>query len=118
MIKTFEAIQAAIIANNGMVIDDHRSGREPAEQLRKVHGIAKYAKDTVYLCSADETPYFCLNGMYVDEEGKPHLSRWSVGGVIETRNHGGLMEGIRAYNDPKNWIPGFTITEVRAVVLF
>lgn len=115
--QTFEEIHAAIVANCGMVIDDHRTGKQNyADMVRKVHAIGKHGDDTVFLCSETETTYFCLNRMYIDDDGIPHLSRWSVGGVINLREHGTLAKAVTAYNDPANWVPGHKFTPVTDVV--
>lgn len=79
-VHTFEEIVAAIVANNGEVIDDHsRTGHSS-----KPYGIGELVhedgrKNNVYLCN--EGTIFCLNPVYIDQEDQtPHLSQWSCGG--------------------------------------
>jgi len=114
--RDFDSILAAIKANHGKVIDDHRfhcgSGEE---RMRSVYAIAKFGDKTVFLCSPEETPYFCLNGMYVDPDGVAHLSQWSVGGVIEFGRRGTLDTAIAKYNDPASWVPGHSFTPITDV---
>lgn len=115
-VTTFDAVHAAILANNGMIHDDHHNGY-PEGPMRKVVAIGKFGKHTVFLCG-DDVQHFCLNGMYVDHKGIAHLSRWSVGGIVEPKRYGGLKNAVEQHNNPANYIPGARITEITDVVYF
>ncbi|MNN97081.1 hypothetical protein D3C81_2161760 [compost metagenome] len=51
----------------------------------------------------ENTPYFSINEVYVDKDGRPHLSRSSVGGVIKP--NGDLEAGIEHYNETQKSNP-------------
>ena len=42
--------------------------------------------------------YFCINKIYFGEDDKVHLSRMSVGGVVDLRFTNGLLHAIANYN--------------------
>lgn len=77
---TYEQTIEALEKNNRMALDDHQGGKVAV----KIYGVGffrtQYGKEhTVCLCAKD---YFSINPIYVDDEdGLPHLDRWSVGGV-------------------------------------
>lgn len=79
--NTFNNAIAAIIKNDGNVIDDHCMADEPQ---RKCYGVGRYLngdqiEHAVFL---NEKDYFCLNPIKIDDNGIPHLGRWSVGGLV------------------------------------
>jgi hypothetical protein len=86
-----EAVIAALIANNGQIIDDHTG------EATKIPAIVKWTKGTrVEICAGYQN-IFCLNDLSVDEDdGLVHLSRWSVGGTLNCRF--GIVEGIADFN--------------------
>lgn len=112
--STFAEILTAIKANDNKAVDDHRGGRSRDSDQRVVHAIAKYGVHTVMLLSAEETSYFCLNRMYV-EDGVAHLDTTSVGGVLDMAVHGTLEEAIKQHNDPKNWVAGYDLKPITDV---
>lgn len=112
----FDSVLAAIKANDGLVEDDHRAGqKEAVDRLRKPYAIARFGNHTVFLLSEEQTTYFCLNRMYVDEDGVAHLCSTSVGGVIELKTYRTLEAAIAAYNDPANWMDGWKMTPITDV---
>lgn len=93
--KNFANIIEAVNHCKGHVVNDHgnRVG------LLKVTGIGNLQKGEkkipVIFC---DSRYFSLNRLYLDENNVPHVSRESVGGVVEL--HGAPLEqGILAYNE-------------------
>lgn len=93
--QKYSEVLEAIKAHSGLVIDDHRSGCGTI----RLCGIAALVLDDkcipVALC---DSRYFSLNRMYV-EDGKAHVGRDSVGGVVIPQNHDmNVAEAIKAYN--------------------
>lgn len=110
MKHSIQDILEAIAKNNNQVVDDHRGD---SNNLRnKPYAIGKHGEHIVWLCSPEETPYFSINSVYIDEKGIPHLSRWSVGGVVDLNRYGSLDAALKVYNDPANWTAGFKLTPV------
>lgn len=56
------------------------------------------------ICPTHWDSYFSINPLYMGEDGKAHLSRWSIGGVIDKdpsgqgRKRMPMAERCRAYN--------------------
>lgn len=120
--QSFDEIRQAIIDNNGAVIDDHMrylADTNYAGMIIHPHAIAKHGDDTVLLHSeAEESSYFCLNRMYIDDDGIPHLSKFSVGCIVNIREHGSLDKAVESYNHPSSWMPGFNYTKLTDVFYF
>lgn len=113
--KTYAAVVAAIVANKGIVIDDHK----PNDGVIKLAGVGKLQGKTrevpVALC---EARYFSLNEMYVDEEGRPHVGRNSVAGTVIPMDYGmDLKEAIAGYNKEQAEYP-FSSGQVVDVQMF
>jgi len=93
----FDEIVAIVQANDGVIGDDHNSGKD----TMKIAGLAIFRQPGVQkgivvpLCS--NTAGFCLNHMYL-ENGEVRVSRNSVGGLIETRLHASLQAAVEAFN--------------------
>ena len=117
---TFNEIRQAILDNNGAVVDDHLRYRDSyAEMIIHPHAIAMFGEHVVLLHSElDEDAYYCLNRMYLDDDGIPHLSKISVGGIINIGQHGTMEKAVEAYNDPASWTPGYNYTKVTNVFYF
>lgn len=89
-------IVRAVVANGFKVVDDH----SPNGSLESLAAVGyHYRGERMHVVALYEnTPYFSINEVYIDEEtGKPHLSRTSVGGVIKPQ--GDLEAGIEQYNE-------------------
>jgi hypothetical protein len=85
----------AVIEHSGF-IDDH-VGRE-----KKNHPLfLVYVKgDAMFLCPAYGVGGFCLNPIKV-KSGTPHLSQWSLGGVVYP-THDTLVENCINYNNDRS----------------
>ena len=54
----------------------------------------------------DNSRYYSVNGMYLGEDGKAHLSRWSISGVLQPysdQNHG-FDHYNKEIRDNPSWI--------------
>lgn len=66
-------------AKNGVVIDDHKLNNE----TRKFKGVVVFQRgDHTFACPAIPGTHFCINDLY-EKDGDVHLSKWSVGGLVE-----------------------------------
>jgi len=97
--STTTAYSAAVVLNalalaGGRHIDDH-TGKEAI--VRHAAVFKREGKDDVIVPILSGT-YFCLNDMYLADDGKVHLSKWSVGGVIEG-NKLGLLDSVAHFNE-------------------
>jgi hypothetical protein len=92
------AVIAALQANGGMFIDDHRKGRD-GESKAQMFGIYKeQGKEHAFIGYTNSL--FCINKCYIDEAGKVHLSEWSVGGNVRIDRFKGDVEGaILQFNE-------------------
>lgn len=95
-IENLNAVVAAVQANNNVVGDDHNNGT----RTLTLTGIGGYIRGEkiipVALCNSVA---FCLNEVYLDEEGKPRISRSSTGGLIELPGGLDLQSGIDNFNE-------------------
>ncbi len=92
---SFETIVAAVKANNGIVGDDHNNGT----RTLKLDGLAAYEKgNKITLVGLINSRAFCLNEVYLTTEGKPRISKWATGAVIELRDGMNLHKGIESFN--------------------
>ena len=90
VVSTAQIVEAAK-ATGGVVIDDH-SGKESSLQA-----IVRWTKgDREFVCPAYAGTYFSLNDLYINEDGKVHLSSWSVAGTVDCRQ--GIEAGIEKFN--------------------
>lgn len=101
----------ALGMHDGKYIDDHVGGEGA---MKTAYAVAVHGNEAVLLHNSE--PYFCINRMYVDADGIAHLSRSSVGGLLEVKQHGGLENAIAVYNDPSSWVEGWKQTLVENVV--
>lgn len=94
-----EQVLAALRANKGMAINDHG----PYEM--KVEAIALMG-DREVVAFYDET-HFSLNSMYIDIEGRAHVSTYSNGIMYqEYIAKGDFQAAIDEYNKPENHTRG------------
>jgi hypothetical protein len=111
---SFAQIVSAIAANNGMVKDDHGNGT----RMLKLAGVATLDKNErstpVALC---DSAYFSVNGVYLDEEGVPHVDISSVGGVVDCRNHASVKDAVEHYNEEQKGFP-FSCGTLNNVTMF
>lgn len=115
MIKhTFVEVLAAVKAFNNSVKDDHGNGT----RVLKLCGLATLDKNErstiVALC---DSAYFSLNDVYLDEEGVPHVSTSSCGGVVDCRTHASVADAIEYYNEEQAKFP-FSCGTLNNVTLF
>lgn len=75
-----QAVIAALKANGGMYIDDHRKGREDLSRAQWFGVYKEQGKDHAFI--GYNTQLFCVNKCYLDDQGRVHLSEWSVGGNV------------------------------------
>lgn len=87
-------VLAALAEAGGRYIDDHTGG-DSTVKYAAIFQRANVADVCVPILSGQ---YFCLNGMYIGEDKKVHLSRWSVGGVVDGRTLG-VKESIAYFNE-------------------
>ncbi|MNI27491.1 hypothetical protein D3C76_89620 [compost metagenome] len=105
---SLQAIIDAVKANDFVVIDDHsRDGG-----TSKVQGVGIHTRDDqVHVVALyKDYAYYSVNNIYLDSNGVPHLSKWSVGGAIEPC--GDLDYGVEVYNNRKGVITMPKITDV------
>lgn len=84
--KEFIATYKAIMEQGGFV-NDHNGEWEPHEDF-----VVFWKGSTKEICPIYPSSACCLNPIYVGEDGKPHLSRWSVGGNV-------VGDDIKRYNE-------------------
>jgi hypothetical protein len=93
MERYFE-IADALIKSGGVIWDDHNDGSEG-----KLIGMAALVKgDQVIPVGLHKADFFSLNRVYL-EDGKVHLSRESVAGVLFPVHHRDIWECINDYNE-------------------
>lgn len=95
MTTTIQATIEAVQANGFKIIDDH----DPKRGLETVCGVGIHTaggREKVVALYGN-CAYFSVNSIYLDEEGRPHLSTWSVGGLI--RPYGDVQLGVDDYNE-------------------
>lgn len=93
--QKYDEVLAAISANNGLVLNDHKSS---VGTIRPWGIAALVLGDKCIPVALCDSKYFCLNLMYV-EDGKAHVSRDAVGGVVIPQDYDmNVGEAIRAYN--------------------
>lgn len=110
MSNQIQAILANLAANNNKCIDDHNHRNE--EMI--VDAIAMHGKHVVFLIASRKT-YFCINPLYIHEDGRVHLSTNSCGGTMDVRDQT-LEQAVEEYNLPSEFNPGRAkLTEVTMV---
>lgn len=87
-------VLAALAEAGGRYVDDH-TDREATVKHAAIFQQANKADVCVPILTGQ---YFCLNGMYIGEDKKVHLSRESVGGVVDGSKLG-LQESITYFNE-------------------
>jgi len=75
-----QAVIAALQASGGQYIDDHRKGREELCTAGWFGVYKEHGKEHAFI--GYNTQLFCINKCYIDEQGRVHLSEWSVGGNV------------------------------------
>jgi hypothetical protein len=86
-------VLTALTAAGGRYVDDH-TDREATVKHGAIFQRANARDVCVPILSGQ---YFCLNGMYIGEDSKVHLSKESVGGVVDGRTLG-VKESIEYFN--------------------
>lgn len=111
---SFTEVLAAVKGFNNSVKDDHGNGT----RVLKLCGLAtldKLERSTIVaLC---DSAYFSLNDVYLDEEGFPHVSISSCGGVVDCRRHVDVAEAIEYFNAEQVKFP-FSCGTLNNVTLF
>ena len=89
---------AAAIEAAGGFINDHNRNRSYANELEQgVGAIVLLKKGEIAMWFGGGS---CLNEAYIaEEDGLPHLSRWSNGGTIDRGSIKPLQEDIDRYNE-------------------
>lgn len=78
-------------ASGGIVVDDHTNNE------LSLQAIVRWTKgDREFICPVFNGTYFSLNDLYIGQDGKVHLSSWSVAGTVDCR--AGLDDGIEKFN--------------------
>lgn len=96
-IENYNAVVAAVRANEMVVGNDHNCGTGTYTAT----GVAALVNgDRVTPVLLVDARYFSLNLLYLDKDGKPRVSRNSVGGVLEPMNNEyKLDKTIQKFND-------------------
>jgi hypothetical protein len=89
--QIIEAVKAA-----GFKIIDNHDPKRGLETICAV-GVHKAGGREEVVALYGRVSYFSVNSIYLDEEGRPHLSTWSVGGLIKP--YGDVMTGVEDYNE-------------------
>lgn len=102
---TAKQIMNAIRDNDNCIIDDH------TDNNRKCIGFVVLANG--HICEIFEEQIFCLNAMYIADDGKPHISRWSVAGNVDHKFKS-MSKRIELYNQGIRF-KGNRVTELHRV---
>lgn len=107
-VSSANEILAVLKANGGLIIDDHDRNGKPF----KASHVARFTNDgEEHIVQVYPNVPFSINPVTLDEDGEPHLRKWSIGGTVRPDVHGSLDEAVAAYNRGKFG----TITEVIAL---
>lgn len=101
-----QEIIAAVKAAGFKLIDNHDSKRG-LETVCAV-GVHKAGGREEVVALYGNVSHFSVNSVYLDDEGRPHLSTWSVGGLIKP--YGDVQVGVDDYNEGQKrnpLCPGF-----------
>lgn len=95
MNTSIQAVIAAVQANGFKIIDDHC----PKRSLETIDAIGIHHRGTreEVVALYGNVAYFSVNSIYLDDQGRPHLSTSSVGGVIKP--FGDVQVGVDEYNE-------------------
>ena len=86
-----QGIISTVIENDCMVADNHRDG-----EIIKVDGLVILGNGEICPIFHKSSRYWSLNSLYISEnDGKVHLSTWSVGGTMMA---GELTKSVEQYN--------------------
>ena len=94
MNTTYEAILAALTANDGLAIDCHGSGKDTVS----IVAIAKLGEHTVALLDVDYSEYYSINSMRVGDDGIARITRQSVGVMQPDFLTDSLETAVERYN--------------------
>lgn len=111
MNKSFDAILNALRNNNCMAIDSHNN-REV-----KIEAIAKFGELDTIAMPAD-VPYYSINGMYVNDNGRAVISQYSWGVMNPDCVRDTPADSAEEYNKPHHHTPGIsyhTLSDVTVV---
>ena len=90
---------AALKANGGKYVDDHRKGGVEVK-IQYLLIVERKQLAFEYVAPGFDCAYFSINPLYVGEDGKPHLSTRSIGGAVAPMNHDDSLEkALQAYNE-------------------
>lgn len=114
-IENYNTVVEAVRANNFVVGDDHNTGTG----THKAAGVAALVhEDRVTPVLLIDARAYCLNLLYIDDDGKPRVSTKSVAGNIEAFRHGyKLDKSVEAFNkaqENNKW----TLGSLEHVVIF
>lgn len=90
-----QEIIAAVKAADFKIIDNH----DPKGGLETICavGVHKSGAREEVVALYGRVSHFSVNSIYLDEQGRPHLSTWSCGGLIKP--FGDVMTGVEDYNE-------------------
>lgn len=95
--KAAREIIEVLKANGGMYLDDHRRTGELVKA--QLFGIYKEG-DKEHAFIGYTNSLFCINRLALDEQGRVHLTTWSVGGNVRMDKHpGNPAAAIVAFNE-------------------
>jgi len=109
---TAQEIIAAVQAAGFKLVDDH-DPRRGLESISAV-GIHHRGDRQQVVALYENVAYFSVNEIYIDDTGRPHLSTYSVGGIIKP--YGDIVQGVADYNEGQKsnpLSPGFIDTLVK-----
>lgn len=114
MQTSFDAVLVALSTNGNHAIDDHLPRYLVGPKgMVEVVAVAAIGEHTVRIETNLNVEQFYLTAMYVDDDGLPHVSKLSVGGVVRIRGHLSIEAAIAFYNDPANWWAPDLVKQIR-----
>ena len=81
---------------NHDIHDDHGNGM--LDHTKHATGVLVTETDEIPVLLVKNAEYFCLNEIYFGADGEVHLSKRSVGGIVDLRYAKGLIDAICKYN--------------------
>lgn len=110
------AIILEAVNNNGnVVVDDHNTNRPASTPLAGLATIFQGEEQIVVGLHASFC--FTLNEIYIGEDGKPHISQWASGGVVDTRGTEDLQAACDKFNADKEKF-GWLASKLDNVTIF
>lgn len=92
---TAQEIIAAVQANGFKIIDNH----DPKRGLETIDAVGIHIRGgrEQVVALYERVAYFSVNEVILDDQGRPHLSTFSVGGIIKP--YGDIDLGVEEYNE-------------------